>query len=209
MLTLLAEPAVNLRLGHLRRIGRLLASTLRTVHHRGKSYGHINFGDLHFDPGKRTPAPTWQRVLLEPEANATVSPAGAHTIWSPRRSEWGCFKSRRALPEARVVLRFQGSNAHRPLLFARPGAEVRKHHLDPLAVDPKDQPTTVLGEVEAHPKSPGHCILRNHTEVAWEVRSSEGKALVAEPGRALPLAPGARWGIYGVSVEVLAERDLA
>lgn len=60
-----------------------------------------------------------------------------------------------------MVLRFAGSNSHRPHLLAQPGAQMRRHHIDPLAVDPRDNPTDVLGEVEAHPKSPGHVTQQN------------------------------------------------
>lgn len=38
-------------------------------------------------------------------------------------------------------------------------------------------------------------MSRNKTDAPWDVRNSEGKALVAEPGRALAHMPGARWGI--------------
>ncbi|MCC5841707.1 MAG: serine/threonine protein kinase [Opitutales bacterium] len=160
------------------------------------------------EPHKRTTVSKWQRVFLEAEANALVSPAGAHTIWSAQGDNWGCFKTRQRLPEARAVLRFHGPAAHRPLLVATTGAPLRRHHLDPQALDPKDNPTEILGRVEAHPRSPGHFILRNHSTETWSVHSSAGERLDVAPGSARALVPGARWGIGGVSVEVMAQGDL-
>ncbi|MDT0345288.1 protein kinase domain-containing protein [Streptomyces litchfieldiae] len=127
--------------------------------------------------------------LAEPNGPAPRCWKCGRTVDLPLRLELTCGKSsRRTRRDIRL----------------NEGAEVYAHH---LVEDPERHDfAAAVGEVTAHPRTPGRLGLTNRSPVSWRVRRADGGEVEVPPGRTAALRPGVLLELGDGAEAVVRER---
>jgi serine/threonine protein kinase len=143
------------------------------------------------EPSKRIRLADWRRLFLALEANAYSCPkCGAYNLVDGKLSQPKCFHCATPLPQDLVLRNHQpGSRAQ---LVVHQNALLRRHHIG--YADSVAEADKIVGEIEAHPKSPGAHILRNRTQETWTYGTPSGQFSI-EPGQARALLPNSQLSI--------------
>ncbi|MFM8331800.1 MAG: protein kinase domain-containing protein [Candidatus Methylumidiphilus sp.] len=139
------------------------------------------------DPARRKRLNDWRRLFLELEANAPTCACGAVNLWDGEQQSLICWKCQQPIALG-LCLRSQHGRQGESVLLAYAGASLRRHHLDVARFDAAS--SAVEGVIEAHPKEPGHCIIRNQSPRSWNYVAPDGTLLELEPGKARALIEG-------------------
>jgi len=149
-------------------------------------------------PFRRKRLADWQRVFLELEANTIACDCEALNVWDGETPTLTCWKCAARIPIA-LALRCRHGSSGDSWVLARAGALLRQHHLDINRFD-KDA-TLVIGRVEPHPEAPGHAIIRNLSQHAWNY-AVRGHLVAIAPGQANALIPGGLLTVGNTSISV-------
>jgi serine/threonine protein kinase len=156
------------------------------------------------DPSKRIRLSEWRRLFLGLEANVQICPkCGARNLVDGKLHDPKCFHCLTPLLHTLIMYnRRQGSMAR---LVVHHGALLRGHHLG--LADSSSKADMIVGEVEDHPHSAGHFVLRNRSPDTWIYKTTGGQFPI-NPGDARALLPASRLSIgeNTIIIERLHER---
>ena len=151
------------------------------------------------DPGYRIQLIDWQRAFLEFNANAVLCPrCNSVNIWDGKHTPLTCFNCRSVIP-FRICLSVDHGFGDETKIIVAPKVQIRRHHINIVKFDTSSE--EAVGTIEAHPKDPKACILRNNTNKPWKYKAADGTEYTVEPGQARALLPDCELEIEGVKVQ--------
>ena len=152
------------------------------------------------EPRRRVTEGEWQRLFLQ-LADGIVSCPGcrAENIWEPGGKALSCWNCESPVPLPPKLVVTTSFGAHHVLLTD--GATISHSVIAPGSREEGDP--APVGQVVRNPADPAIWGIRNLSRLTWRATFPDGRSLEVPPQKSVPLNPGTRVDLGGVSAEII------
>ena len=152
------------------------------------------------DPRRRVTEGEWQRLFLQ-LSDGIISCPGcrAENIWEPGGRTLACWNCSAPVPLPPKLLVTTSAGPHHLLLTE--GATLSREAAGLGGREERDP--APVGEVVRNPANPAVWGIRNLSGLPWRVTFPDGRNLEVPPRMSVPLNPGTRIDMGGVSAEIV------
>jgi DNA-binding helix-hairpin-helix protein with protein kinase domain len=152
------------------------------------------------EPRRRVTEGEWQRLFLQLSDGILSCPAcRAENIWEPGGKTLSCWNCAKAIPLPPKLVVTTSFGIHHVLLTD--GATISQSVITPGNRDDGDP--APIGQVVRNPADPAIWGIRNLSRISWYATFPDGRILEVPPLKSVPLNPGTRIDMGGVSAEII------
>jgi DNA-binding helix-hairpin-helix protein with protein kinase domain len=152
------------------------------------------------DPRRRVTEGEWQRLFLQLSDGIISCPrCRAENIWEPGGKGLACWNCSAPVSLPPKLLVTTSAGTHQVLLID--GAAIFRQAAGPGGREEGD--TASIGRVVRNPADPAIWGIRNLSRVPWRVTFPGGQSLEVQPEKSVPLNPGTKIDMGGISAEII------
>ena len=152
------------------------------------------------EPRRRVTEGEWQRLFLQLADGIIPCPGcRAENIWEPGGKAFSCWNCGSSIPVPPKLLVTTSFGTHYVLLTD--GATISQSVLAPGSREDGDP--VPAGKVVRNPADPTIWGIRNLSGINWRATFPDGQSLEVPPQKSVPLNPGTRIDMGGVSAEII------
>ncbi|MGA2934245.1 MAG: serine/threonine-protein kinase [Methanomicrobiales archaeon] len=152
------------------------------------------------EPRRRVTEGEWQRLFLQLSDGTIPCPScRAENIWEPGGKILACWNCSSSIPLPPKLVVTTSFGTHHVLLTD--GATIAQSVITPGSRDDADP--APVGQVVRNPADPAIWGIRNLSRVVWHVIFPDGQSLDVPSQKSVPLNPGTRIDMGGVSAEII------